>query len=364
MHQQILLRSAQVVRSGIEQGLHLGVQGLISLKNEHCSLAFGHNSPAEPLTSEHLMLWLSSGKPLTAAAILQLADSGEFSIQDPVSKIIPEFAQGQKQEITLHHLLTHSAGLKPILTGWPHKPWDEIIQKICSSSRQRDWNPKTQGAYDPARSWFILGEVIRRVTGEPVEVYLRKELLLPLGMNHSWLAMPADVHASQPIGIMYALNNGELTPTAGHTADACTHPSPGGSMRGPIAELGLFYKMLLNDGVSSSGHTILKEATVHQMIHRHRTAIRDETFQHVIDFGLGVIINSNRYGAETVPYGFGRHSSDSAFGHGGAQSSIGFADPEHDLVVTLVANGCPGEELHQHRFRELISAIYLDLELV
>ena len=90
----------------------------------------------------------------------------------------------------------------------------------------------------------------------------------------------------------------------------------------------------------------------------------DQTFQHKVDWGYGIIVNSNQYGAETVPYGFGRHASENTFGHGGAQSSVGFADPQHQLVVAAVANGCPGEELHNERFRELNSAIYEDLGLV
>ena len=55
----------------------------------------------------------------------------------------------------------------------------------------------------------------------------------------------------------------------------------------------------------------------------------DVTFKHVVDWGLGTIIDSKRYGVETVPYGYGRYASDATFGHGGSQSSVGFADPAH-----------------------------------
>jgi CubicO group peptidase (beta-lactamase class C family) len=121
--------------------------------------------------------------------------------------------------------------------------------------------------------------------------------------------------------------------------------------------------MLLRGGVSEAGERILQPETIEAMTSRVRQGLFDQTFQHVIDFGLGVMINSNRHGAETVPYGFGRHASPGAFGHGGSQSSIGFADPEHDLVVVIIANGAPGEPAHQRRNRELTSAIYEDLGL-
>ena len=135
-------------------------------------------------------------------------------------------------------------------------------------------------------------------------------------------------------------------------------------MRGPIRELGRFYEMLLRGGKTVDGRVILQPETIRAMTSRQREEKFDVTFQHMVDFGLGVIINSNRYGADTVPYGFGKYAGENSFGHGGAQSSIGFADPEYNLVVTAVANGLPGEEIHNQRFRELNSAIYEDLGLV
>jgi CubicO group peptidase (beta-lactamase class C family) len=89
----------------------------------------------------------------------------------------------------------------------------------------------------------------------------------------------------------------------------------------------------------------------------------DRTFQHVVDFGLGFLVDSNRYGANTVPYGFGLHCSPRTFGHGGAQSSMGFADPEHGLVVAWAANALIGEPRHNARNRAINTAIYEDLRL-
>jgi CubicO group peptidase (beta-lactamase class C family) len=99
------------------------------------------------------------------------------------------------------------------------------------------------------------------------------------------------------------------------------------------------------------------------LVTRQRRGLFDETFQHIVDFGLGFLINSNRYGPESVPYGYGRHASEETFGHSGSQSSSAFADPVHSLVVAWVFNGRPGERLHQRRARELNTLIYEDLEL-
>ncbi len=66
---------------------------------------------------------------------------------------------------------------------------------------------------------------------------------------------------------------------------------------------------------------------------------------------------------ETVPYGFGPHASEQAYGHSGYQSSIGFADPEHDLAVGIVFNGMPGEKAHHKRIYSVLGALYTDLGL-
>lgn len=361
-----LPKTWQVIHDGIEQGLHHGVQLYVSLAGDVIvDTAIGENPPDSPLTSETLSLWLSSGKPITAVAVLQQVEQGQLKLDQPVADIIPEFAAKNKETVTVRHLLTHTAGLRPVTTGWPKQSWDEIIAKICQASTRMNWVPGEKAGYDPARSWFILGEIVRRIDGRMIDQYVREQILEPLGMVDSWLAIPEQLHEAygKRIGVMFHVIDGELRPTKSHQTEVCAAPSPGGSMRGPASQLGKFYEMLLRGGVTASGENILSRDLVDSMTSRVRVGMYDETFQHQIDFGLGVIINSNRYGAETVPYGFGRYASDKAFGHGGAQSSIGFADPQHRLVVAAVANGCPGEELHNARFRELNSAIYEDLKL-
>ena len=364
---QRLPKTVEIIETGIRQRLHHGVQIYVSLDGETIvNNVFGENQPGEPLTPDTLTLWLSSGKPLTAFAVLQLVDRGELSLEQTVASVIPEFGQKEKDTVTISHLLTHTAGIRPVSTGWPQKPWGETIQKICDASLRMNWIPGERAGYDPARSWFILGEIVRRTDGRPIEQYIRDEIFTPLGMTETWMAMPKAVHRDYGtrIGKMYNLKDGELQASQYHQAEVCASPSPGGSMRGPISELGKFYEMLMRGGVTEGGQTLLSSKFLEQMTSRQREDMHDETFQHKLDFGLGLIINSNRYGAETVPYGFGRYASDEAFGHGGAQSSIGFADPKHQLVVAAVANGCPGEVLHNQRFRELNSAIFEDLELL
>ncbi len=181
---------------------------------------------------------------------------------------------------------------------------------------------------------------------------MNKRIFAPLGMTRSGFVIKAGV----PLAPVY-LRQGEELKTA---LIETSYPRPGSSARGPIRELGWFYESLLAVG----GRPLLvSEKTLRQFTSRERVGMFDQTFLHIIDMGLGFIINSNDYGAETVPYGYGRHASPSTFGHSGNQCSCAFADPGNGLVVAWALNQQPGERLHQQRAREINSAIYQDLHL-
>ncbi|MCA8998652.1 MAG: beta-lactamase family protein [Planctomycetaceae bacterium] len=357
-------RTSKIIHEGISLRWHLGMQLYVSQGGQPLAdVAIGQNYEGDPLRTDHLMLWMSSGKPLTAAAILQLVDQGELSLNQPVRDWIPEFAGGSKGSVTVKHILTHTVGLRPINSGWPHLEWGEILNTISAAPIREGWQLGLKAGYDPNRTWFVLGEILRRAYSLPVDQVLREQVLEPLRMRQSWLAIPEHLQAPyrDQIGVMHELKDGELLPTKGHEDQILSRPSPGSSMRGPAREMGLFYEMLLREGKLPDGTSFLSPETVLQMTARQREGIFDQTFQHTLDFGLGLIINSRRYGQETVPYGFGDSAGENAFGHGGAQSSIGFADPEHQLVVVAIANGCPGEPAHQQRNRRINNAIYEDL---
>lgn len=357
--------AVRVIEQGIESRLHLGMQVYISRDGEPlANFALGEQQPGVPLTTETVMLWLSAGKPVTAVATLQLVERDLLKLDERVADYLPAFAAGGKETITLRQLLTHTAGFRHVDTGWPEATWDEIIARICETPLEEGWKPGARAGYHVASSWFILGELIRRTDGRNFADYVREEVFKPLEMRDSWNGMPHEefVAYGNRIGQMYYRDRGTLELHDWHNELRCCEASPGGNCRGPIRELGHFYESLLF-GEGSRFGTILQPETVTQMTTRQRVGMYDETFRHVVDFGLGVILDSNIHGAATVPYGYGQFCSASTFGHGGAQSSIGFADPANGLVVAFVANAMAGEGQHQRRSRSLNEAIYTDLGL-
>ena len=356
-------RTMGVIREGIERGLHTGCQFYISRRGLVLADAgIGSSSPETPMTPDTANVWLSSGKPVTAAAILQQWEQGRLRLDDTISRFIPEFQDGGKDGITIRHVLTHTCGIRNVETGWPDVPWDETLRRICAATVEEDWIVGRTAGYHTTSSWFLLGEILSRLTGRPFAEALRFELLEPLGVLKTKAALTPDEHAlhARSLGRIYAREQNDLKLLDWHELPKCTMASPGASLRGPIRELGQFYEMLLNEGQTPRGR-ILSPQTVDAMTARHRVGEFDLTLAHVVDFGLGVILDSNRYGIETVPYGYGRFCSPRTFGHGGAQSSQGWCDPEAGLVVAYFFNGRPGEAQHNRRARKFNEAVFADL---
>jgi CubicO group peptidase (beta-lactamase class C family) len=350
----------------MDDGLHIGAQLYVSLHGRVVGdIAIGESLAGVPMRPGTVMRWLSAGKPVAAVAVAQLVEGGLARYDDAVARHVPEFAAHGKQAITVRHVLTHTGGFRSAEPAAALPTWEERVAAVCAAPNEPDWRPGERAGYHPASGWIILGEVIRRLTGLPFEDYVRRNIFEPIGMGDSWAS------ASPDLVYRYGDRWGELHITEG--GQRAVHPAhstqssgyvcrPGSTLRGPARELGRFYEMLLNGGATGDAR-VLSGSSVREITSRQRTGMYDETFKHVMDWGLGFIVNSRRYGAG-VPYGFGPHATDGAFGHGGSQSSVAFADPAHGLVVSAVFNGLPGEARHDRRVKRVTAAVYEDLGLV
>jgi len=350
---------------GIAAGLQLGGQLWVGRgDDELADVAFGEARPGEPMRRDHRMLWLSASKPFTAVAVAQLWERGALGLDDPVARHLPEFGAGGKGSITIRHLLTHTAGIRMLETGWPDATWDEIVARICARPLEPRWTPGRKAGYHLTSSWFVLGEIVRRLDGRPIELYLREELFGPLGATSSWIGMPAAAWeaAGPQIAPMFDVSGATVRVLPWTDARHLTHPSPGGNGCGPVRELARLYRCLAAGG-TVDGRRVLDPRTVEASTSRHRVGMFDQTFRTRLDWGLGLIVNSAHYGDPDAPYGYGPHAGARTYGHSGARSSVGFADPEAGLVVALAVNGLPDEPTHRGRFARLMAAIYEDLGL-
>jgi CubicO group peptidase (beta-lactamase class C family) len=374
---QHLPKTAATIESGIAERLHIGVQLFVSREGDTVAdFASGSARPAVggagemPMRTDTLMLWLSASKPVGAAAIMQLVEAGRMRLDDPVATHVPEFGENGKGGVTIEHLLTHTCGFRFVDIGEAATPWEEIIRRLCVAPLERDWIPGKRAGYHPYTSWYVLAEVVRRATGMPYAEYVRERIFLPLGMNDCWIGMPHEQYDAygERLGMLVNTERrGDGVPTlAPHRLSTregavCCVPGAGGT--GPIRELARFYGALCGDG-ALDGVRILSAESTALLTTRRRVGMFDETFKHTLDWNLGLIPNNRRYGIDTLPYGYGRHAGEAAFGHSGSQSSVGFADRENGLIVALVFNGTCGEARHQRRIRATLDALYEDLRIV
>ncbi len=358
-----LPKTISALADGSSQRFHIGAQACVSLRGEIIAdLAVGESRPGVAMTTDTIMLWLSSTKPVAAVCIAQLWERGQIDLDDRVTKFIPEFAGGGKEAITVRNLLTHTAGIRAAANNFTRDSWDATLAKIYEAKVEPGWVPGKKAGYHVASTWFVLGELIRRIDGRPFEQYVREEIFLPLKMLDSWVGMPADRYAEygDRIGIMQNTDPAFKPPHAWDTPEMAALCKPGGNGRGPMHELVRFYQMLLNGG-SLEGIRIISPQTVEAMTARHRVGVFDHTFKHIMDWGLGFIVNNNQYGADTIRYGFGPRASWRTFGHSGHRSSVAFADPRHHLAAAIVFNGTPSDDAHDRRVRSVLTALYEDL---
>ncbi len=132
----------------------------------------------------------SSTKTMMFLVLLELADKGAISLHDPVHLHWPEFAANGKESVTIAHLMAHTAGLP----GWdrPLQPSDFYDHDLCASALAAQapwWEPGTASGYHAISQGYLIGELVRRVTGVSLGTYFRTTFAEPLG---------ADFHIGTP----------------------------------------------------------------------------------------------------------------------------------------------------------------------
>ncbi len=356
-------RTTIAIENGMREGLHAGGQLYVSHRGRIVAdTGVGMARADVPMTRDTITLWMSSVKPVAAVAIAILLERRQIGLNDRVAIYIPEFAVNGKEPITIRHILTHTAGFRAAGSNKTIVPWDEMVAVICASELESGWVIGETAGYHTSGSWTILGELVRRIDGRPYDQFVQEEMYLPLGMRESYIGMPQEAYdrLRDRLAAEYDTSRPNRTvPSEPPKPELCALVRPGGSGRGPVRELGRFFEML-----RSGGESILRRETLRQFITPQRVGKLDKTFNHVIDWGFGFMIDSKKYGQyDTLSYSFGPYASAQTFGHGGARSSCVFHDPVNDVTCAWVMNGLAHDRDHDRRIRAINAAVYEDLGL-
>src|SRR2546430_189838 len=144
--------------------------------------AVGEPRLGRRLEVDDLMLLYSAGKPVTVVAILQLWEQGKLGLDDRVGEYVDGWGAG-KEPCTIRHVLTHTGGFPNADTKLfdADLPYGEVVARIAASPAR--WEPGTDAAYHPSSGWKILGAIVERVDGRPIDRYVREEVFAPLDIE-------------------------------------------------------------------------------------------------------------------------------------------------------------------------------------
>lgn len=229
---------------------------------------------SQPVDENTIYHWASITKTFTGIAIMQLRDRGLIKLEDPIIKYLPELKAvhnpfGDMGEITLKHLLTHSAGFRSATWPWggdkdwqPHEPreWSQIVAML----------PYTEILFKPGSKFsysnpgiVFLGRVIEIVSGEDYEVYIDKNIFKPLEMYRSYFdATPPFLLRNRSAS--YYLQDGKLTP-ARFDVDTGITVSNGG-LNAPLPDMVKYINFLMGDPRRQEAYDqVLKRASLLEM---------------------------------------------------------------------------------------------------
>jgi CubicO group peptidase (beta-lactamase class C family) len=263
--------SAGMTRAGIIGGSILILHDNQIMDKDHFGMA--NQEKSQPAGDQTIYHWASITKTMTGIAILQLRDRGLLGLDDPVIKYIPELRQvhnpfGDMAEITIKHLLTHSAGFRGATWPWKDKPWQPHEPKLWEQLAAMF--PYTEIEFKPGSRWgysnpgiIFLGRTIELLTGDGYEVYIDKNILKPLEMHESYFDT-TPYHLLKNRAQSYFREDGVLT-AAPFDVDTGITVSNGG-LNAPIADFAKYLDFLMGNPKKQAVYDgILKRSSLEEM---------------------------------------------------------------------------------------------------
>jgi CubicO group peptidase (beta-lactamase class C family) len=250
---------ARLTREGVVGGSLWFLQGDSVLAREFHGLA--DRETGRRVDANTIFHWASITKTMTAIAIMQLRDRGRLSLDDPIVKHVPELRavhnpHGPMEAITIRHLLSHSAGFRNPTWPWggdqpwhPFEPtqWAQLVAMM----------PYTEILFPPGSRYsysnpgiVFLGRTIEALSGDDYEVYVAKNILMPLGMTHSYFDV-SPYHLVRDRSNNYEVRDGK-TVANGLDFDTGITVSNGG-LNAPITDMAKYLAFLLGTGPGATG---------------------------------------------------------------------------------------------------------------
>jgi CubicO group peptidase (beta-lactamase class C family) len=315
------------------------------------SHAVGEARPGVPMSTTTMARLDCAVKPVVALGVLWLRDRGLLSTDTPVSAFIPEFSCGGKEEVTSHHLLTHTSGLFIPPDVAPYRTSPAVLEYRLFRGSIGDWRPGAMARYDAWGGWYTLAAIIQRVTTTSWAEFLTEHVLKPIGADALEL-IPCERSSLDDLELPYrSLRSRSLHARSLHGRSlnknswgshatfplrhldrpaALTYPNPAYGGYASMEVLTTIYRTLADPARCAD----LLGIDPTPMRTPQRPVLYDHTFgiHCSMAYGMRVSLDSWNYCSQI---------SASAFGHWSNTGTWGFCDPEANLVVGLRMNGAP-----------------------
>ena len=275
--------------------------------DESLERAFG-----EARTPRAVFLLASITKPMTATAVMILADRGALSLDDPVQKFIPEFRGGERARVIIRHLVTHTSGLPDMLPEDQdlrkrHAPLSDFVAATCRTPLLFPPGAKVQ--YQ-SMGVLLAGEIVERITRRPLREFLRREVFEPLGLSDTSLGL-----GGRKIPQTMRSQVDRQTDWDWNSAYWRDLGSPWGGAHSTAGNVSRFLRYFMRPQPP-----ILKPATAAAMIVNQNQGLNEA-------YGFGWRISGTRAGKGCSPR---------TFGHSGSTGTMAWLDPERDLSFVLL----------------------------
>lgn len=313
---------------------------------------FGYRNEAKqlPLDPDTIFGIASMTKSFAAVAIMQLQDAGKLSVHDPVIKHAPEFklpSGGKTEEVTIHHLLTHTSGLPPIavhnlarkrsidqdptakdygldLTKIIGEPVDTDVELMAAIAALPDKvlaDPGKAFSYSN-EGYGVLGAIIKRVSGVTFETFVEENILKPVKMTRSFFDIN-EIASRDNVTMLYAQKKAEDKVVVYETPLWWDAPAmrSGGYLKSTVTDILAYLEIFRNNGIAA-GVRVLSEASVAQMTEPH------------FEFEPGRYYG---YGLRVIPDYFGYKMIEHSGGLKGVSSNMAVI-PELGLTGVVLTN--------------------------
>ena len=306
--------------------------------------------PPVPIRHDSLFNLYSASKAVTAMVIHLLDQRGMLHLDDRIVEYIPEFGRHGKEGATIRHLLSHRAGI-PAIPG--HRGSlevlidpERVVALLCDARPVSV--PGRQLSYHAVTSGFLLGEIVRRVTGRDIRRYLRDEILDPLGFAafdygvdasrvrdvavNAFTGLPPFPPASWMLERSLGVGAREATALS-NDPRFLTAIIPSGNIISSANEASRFFQLLLNEG-DLDGVRIYEGRTVRRAVAEQSYLIVDSYLGLPVRYAMGFMLGSDAFSL------YGPHSA-RAYGHIGFTAVSVYADPERAISVAILTSGKP-----------------------